>query len=387
MTDNYSYDVIIIGAGSIGVPAALAMAKEGLKVLVLDKMPSPGQGCNKTAIGGVRATHTDPAKIRLGLRSIEIFSTWEETYGQDIEWVTGGYTFVAYSEKEEQTLKNLLEIQKSHHLNIDWVDTSRMKQLVPGINDNGLLGGTFSADDGYCSTLLSSYAFFSEAQKAGTEFHFQEEVKGLIINAGRIQGVKTNKGQYNAPHVLNAAGAYANEIGSLAGMKHPVRPDSHEAGITEPVAHFLDPLVVDIRPGPGSANCYFYQAKTGQIIFCITPQPNIWGLDIQETSEFLPMASRRLISIIPKLSNIRVRRTWRGLYPMTPDGFPLVGQASEVPGYWMAIGLCGQGFMLGPAIGELLARSVSGQQLSGEDQMILDRLSPYRDFESQEALK
>jgi sarcosine oxidase subunit beta len=84
MTDTSSrnYDVIIIGAGSIGTPAAFSFAKEGFKVIVIDQEASVGQVSNKRAIGGVRATHSDPAKISLCLRSIEIFSTWQEKYGR-----------------------------------------------------------------------------------------------------------------------------------------------------------------------------------------------------------------------------------------------------------------------------------------------------------------
>ena len=82
-------------------------------------------------------------------------------------------------------------------------------------------------------------------------------------------------------------------------------------------------MIVDIRPAPGSTNYYFYQHITGQIVFCITPSPNPWGEDCGETSDFLPMVSRRMLEIMPRLANIRVRRTWRGLYPMTPDGLSL----------------------------------------------------------------
>ena len=73
-----SYDVIIIGAGSVGVPAALSLAQNKVKVLVLDALASPGQGQNKKAIGGIRATHSDKGKISTALRSIEIFSTWKK---------------------------------------------------------------------------------------------------------------------------------------------------------------------------------------------------------------------------------------------------------------------------------------------------------------------
>lgn len=382
-----NYDVIIIGAGSVGVPAALGMAHAGVNVLVLDQFASQGQGSNKSAIGGIRATHSDPAKIRLCLRSLEIVSTCQETHGHNIDWTTGGYTFVAYREQEERTLKDLLKVQHSYGLNIDWYDKDDFLKIVPDLNQNGLIGGTFSPEDGHCSTLLAGHAFYEEAKRAGATFHYNERVTGIVVENGRVKSVKTTKGEYGTKVVLNAAGPWARKIGTLVGLDHPVNPDSHEGGITEPVAHFLGPMVVDIRPSPGSANYYFFQLATGQVVFCITPQPPIPGFDRRETSVFLPQVARRMVALMPRLTNIRVRRTWRGLYPMSPDGSPLVGWSEEVKGYLMAIGMCGQGFMLGPGLGELLARMVAQETLSSEDQEILRILSPYRRFRGQEALK
>jgi sarcosine oxidase, subunit beta len=89
---------------------------------------------------------------------------------------------------------------------------------------------------------------------------------------------------------------------------------------------------------------------------------------------------------MPKLQNIRVRRTWRGLYPMTPDGYPMIGWAKEVEGLLLAVGMCGQGFMLGPGVGELLCRMVTNR-LGLPDQEILSILNPYREFTGQEKLK
>ncbi|MGC9393244.1 MAG: FAD-dependent oxidoreductase [Anaerolineae bacterium] len=386
-----SSDVIIIGAGSVGVPAALAMTRIGLKVRVFDGAASQGQGSNKSAIGGVRATHSDPAKIRLCLRSLEIFSTWEETYGHNIEWTTGGYTFVAYREREAQTLKNLLKVQHTYGLDIDWYDRDDFLRIVPDVNREGLLGGTFSPHDGHCSPLLAGHAFYDAAKAAGALFHFDEPVTEILVDdtitGRRIRGVRTNRETYLAPVVVNAAGAWARAVGRWVNMDHPVQPESHEAGITEPVAHFLDPMLVDIRPAPGSANYYFFQLRDGQVVFCITPQPSIAGFDRRETSVFLPQVASRMVDLVPRLANLRVRRTWRGLYPMTPDGSPLVGWAREVSGYLMAIGMCGQGFMLGPGLGELLARMVAQEELSPEDREVLKVLWPYRAFAGEEALK
>ncbi len=382
----HAYDIIIIGAGSVGTPAALAMAREGLQVLILDRLPSQGQGSNKAAIGGVRATHSDPAKIRLGLRTLEILSSWQETYGHDIEWREGGYVFVAYREEEERTLKEILRVQHAHGLNIDWYDSAELLKFVPDLNPQSLRGGTFSPGDGHCSPLLAGHAYYDQAKRYGAAFRFGEQVTQIPVEGGRVQGVVTNRGRYAAPVVLNAAGPWAREVGLMVGLDHPVWPDAHEAGVTESVAHFLDQMLVDIRPVPGSANYYFHQLATGQLTFCITPDPPIWGDDRRETSQFLPQVARRMVGLMPRLARLRVRRTWRGLYPMTPDGSPLVGWAEEPRGYLMAIGMCGQGVMLGPALGELLARAVL-ERLTEEDRQVLADLSPGRKFAAEEALK
>ncbi len=383
---NSKFDVIIIGAGSLGAPAAYYMAKAGLKVLVLESVASVGQGSNKRAIGGIRATHSDPAKIRLCLRSIEIFSHFKEHFGEDIEWDRCGYAFVAYREQEEKTLKDLLVIQKKYGLENNWYNKEDLLKIIPDLNPQGLIGGTFSPNDGSASPLLVNHAYYIHAARLGAEFHFSEPVTGLCLENGKITKVVTSRGEYHAEIVLNAAGAEAAQIGRMAGIELPVKPDSHEAAITEPVARFLGPMVVDIRPAAGSSNYYFYQHITGQVIFCITPSPNAWGDDVNETSSFLPMVSKRMIEIMPRLKNIRVRRTWRGLYPMTPDGFPIVGWASEVPNLLLGVGLCGQGFMLGPALGELLTRVVT-TQTTQEDAETLEILSPDRKFAGQELLK
>lgn len=386
MSGNNDYEVIIAGAGSVGTPAAMFLAQAGFKVLVIDPNPSTGQSSNKRAIGGLRATHSDPAKIRLGLRSLDIISGWQEKYGDDLEWYKGGYCFVAYREEEEKTLKEVLPLQKSLGLNTDWLEAEELRRLLPDLNPQDLRGGTLSPDDGQASPLLVNEAFYRQARRAGADFKFKETVTGLKIEGGKIKGVITDRGNYGAQVVINAAGAWAAGVAKMAGIDIPVTPDSHEAAVTEPVQRFFQPMIVDLRPVQGSANYYFYQHATGQVIFCITPSPSRWGFDVRETSQFLPMVSKRMIDLMPRLKNIRVRRTWRGLYPMTPDGFPIVGWSKEVDGFLQAAGMCGQGFMLGPGVAELLTRIVSGKT-EPADEEILSYLSPYRQFVSEEKLK
>ncbi|MBN2154526.1 MAG: FAD-binding oxidoreductase [Candidatus Lokiarchaeota archaeon] len=385
------YDVIIVGAGSIGTPTAMALANAGVKTLVVDKLPSVAQGDNKHAIGGIRATHSQKSKILVCQRSLEIFSTWEELYGDDIWWVEGGYSFVARSVEHERLLRETVEIQKEYGLNISFLDAEQIQELIPGINPIGLHGGTYSPEDGNASPLYSVHAFYDNATRNGAEFKFKEQVKNILTKNRHVVGVRTDKADYQASFVINAAGGNGKEIAKMVDVNVPLEPESHEAGITEGVKYFLRPMVVDIQPGTdptfgNSKNYYFYQNKFGKIIFCITPNPSVKGKDRTETSFFLPQIAKRMVDLMPRLSNIKVRRQWRGLYPMTPDGIPIVGTVKNIAGYINAVGMCGQGFMLGPGLGEVLCRLVE-KKITSQDKEILKEFSLYRDFGSEEKLK
>jgi len=378
-----TYDAIVIGAGSIGVPTAVALAERKMKVLVVESMPSPGQGQNKAAIGGIRATHSDGSKIRACLRSLEIFGAWEEKHGDKIGWHKGGYTFPAYTESDEKMMRDLLKVQQGFGLNINWISKEDMLELVPGICAENLRGGTYCPDDASASPLLCSQAFYRYAKQLGVEFRFKESVASVIVDNGTVKGLVTSKDTYHAPWVINAAGAYAKDICAMVRLDVPIMPDTHEAAVTEPVRRMFEPMVVDIRPEHDSKNCYFYQNEENQVIFCYTLNPQAWGTSRQATSAFLPTASRRLVNLLPKLASIKVRRTWRGLYPMTPDGFPIVDTMDEPRGFVVAGGMCGQGFMMGPGTGEIVACMVSGT-LSPVQKEILSGFSSRRNFSGME---
>jgi len=385
MMSRKSYDTVIIGAGSVGTPLAMNLAEKGAAVLCIDSAASAGQGNNKCAIGGARATHSEPEKVTLGLRSLEIFRSWQDEFGDDISWYQGGYTYVAYDEDTMNLFRRNVPVQQKAGLNIRLIDAGEMQALVPGINPDGLIGGTWSPDDGSASPMQSCYAFYRRAVSLGAVFKFNETVQDLIIEGTRIVGVKTDRDTYACGGVVNCAGSFAAEIGSIAGVDLPVLPESHEAGVTEPVERLFDPMVVDIRKAPGSANYYFYQHDTGQVVFCITPDPPIPGIDIEETSEFLPLVAPRMTGLYPRLGNLKVRRTWRGIYPMTPDGSPILDRCGP-DNHYIAVGMCGQGFMLGPGIGEVMARFVM-DDASETDRQVLTALALNRQFTSTEALK
>jgi glycine/D-amino acid oxidase-like deaminating enzyme len=380
-----SYDVVVIGAGSVGAPLAMSLAERKIKCLCIDKYASAGQGNNKCAIGGIRATHSEPAKVSLALHSLEVFRTWQELHGDDIGWRQGGYTYIAYDNEIAGLLKKMLPVQQAAGLNISWIDDAAMSELAPGINPDGLLGGTYSPEDGSASPMMSGYAFYSRATRLGAEFRFRESVTGINTENGRVVSVSTDKSEYACGAVINCAGSYAKQIGALIDLDLPVVPDCHESGITEPVKSFFKPMIVDLRCEPGSANYYFYQNDKGQVVFCMTPDPPVLGTSREETSTFLPLVAPRMINLYPRLANIKVRRTWMGNYPQSPDGSPIIDQVGP-SNHYVAVGMCGQGYMLGPGVGALVARLIA-DDLSDQDRSTLHEFRLDRGFESKEALK
>ena len=120
-----------------GLPTALFLAEQGIKPLVIDQFASAGQGSNKAAIGGIRATHSTPAKIHLCLESLRIFSTWKETYGDNIEWAQGGYTFVAYRDEEERALQGAAEGPAGRRAEYPLAEPRRDDRPRPGAHPRG----------------------------------------------------------------------------------------------------------------------------------------------------------------------------------------------------------------------------------------------------------
>ncbi|MDD5765557.1 MAG: FAD-binding oxidoreductase [Candidatus Marinimicrobia bacterium] len=379
------FDVVIIGAGSIGVPLSFYLANRGLKVAILEKLPSTGRGQNRAAIGGIRATFSDPAKIKICLQTIEIMKNMKVEHGLDVDWIQGGYLYPAYDEKTEIAFKQLLDFQKQYKLNNRWITPDEIDKLVPGINRENLRGGNFSEEDGSASPLKTTAAFSLLSHRRGTELFFDEEVRSMKIEKRKIVSVETSRDVYSADIFINASGADAKTIGALARADIPIYTDCHEAGVTEAVERFFEPMVVDIRPDGNSSNYYFYQNAEGQVVFCITPEPKIIGADIDNTSTFLPLVVKRMVQLYPRLRHLRVRRTWRGLYPMTPDGFPIVGFTKEVDNFFLTVGMCGQGYMIGPGLGKIVSEILVDKTNRHDE--ILTQLTLYRKFTGNEMLK
>ncbi|MBP7462415.1 MAG: FAD-binding oxidoreductase [Candidatus Delongbacteria bacterium] len=380
------YDYIIVGAGSVGIPLAYYLGLENQKVLVLEHLPSPGQGNNKAAIGGIRSSHSEPVKVLLCQETIRIIREWELQRPDELEYQAGGYLYVARREEDLQSFGVSQEIMKRFNIPAHRLSPSELPRIVPAINPDYYRGGLYCPEDINISPLKSSYAFYLAARRQGVEFRFNQTVQAIISDHSRIRNIVTQNEHYTCGTLILANGSTIRGLGRKIGLDIPVYPDSHEAGISAPYQSILKTMIVDISPDEEfhSRNFYFIQNKVGAFIFCYTPYQSLDGT--QTTSEFMPVIARRMIRTMPVLKDLYIRRTWRGSYPNTPDGVPIADKIQAFENLYVLGGMCGQGVMLGPG----LAKNFSAFILNGSpliDSSIFARLRFHRRFDQIELLK
>ncbi|MBM3314024.1 FAD-binding oxidoreductase, partial [candidate division WOR-3 bacterium] len=302
-----SADVVVIGAGVIGAATGYYLAKQGLKVLVLER-DFPCAGSTGRCIGGIRAQFTHDLTVRVMMESVRMFRDLDKELGEDVEWYAGGYLFLAFDEQRKQAFLDAIAIQKQYGLDVRFVTPDECVRIAPGLDPTGLLGGAYCPTDGQANPFKVTYGYLEGIKRLGGKLMVGCEAKQVNKEGDRVVSVTDAKGdEYACNMVLNAAGCWAEDIGTLAGVSIPVKPDRHESLVTEAVERVFDPMLVDYR----ADGCYFVQhAGTGHFIGCYTPVPLVPGHSVDATAEFLTEMPRRMVRLVPRLAGVKVLRQW-----------------------------------------------------------------------------
>jgi sarcosine oxidase subunit beta len=188
---------------------------------------------------------------------------------------------------------------------------------------------------------------------------------GLVLELSSGEKIRATK-------VINATGAWSTELNRQLGIDLPNHPHRHEILSSEPLKPFLDPLVVDLSTG-----LYCSQSTRGEIVAGVT-MPGEGGtsleVDLSSSLAFLHRVARALCAVFPMARDLKVLRQWAGPYDLTPDGDAIVGPSPNLPAFIQLCGFTGHGFMMAPAVGQLLARWLA----RGESHPMLGRWDPSR---------
>jgi len=375
---NKTADVIVIGAGIIGAATGYYLAKKKLKVYVLEKR-FPCFGSTGRCIGGIRQQYTHPLSINVMRESVQTFSTLSQEFGKDVEWFQGGYLFLAHSEEKKQTYLKAIQIQKEYNILVRFVSQDDCAKIINGLSTDGLLGGAYCPTDGQANPFAVTYGYLEGIKKLKGKVFTNTEVTKINLSSNKIKSVITNAGEFFAPVVINAGGPWAKNVAKMVGLDVPIEPERHESLVTEACERLFDPMLVDYR----ADGCYFIQNYgTGHFIGCYTPVPNQPGDNIKASSEFITEMPRRMARLVPKLKGIKVIRQWAGSYEMTPDGNPIVDK-TPIEGFYISAGMCGHGFMFGPALGKFMSELI----IEGKSSLPLDDFALNRSFGKAETMK
>ncbi|MTI68316.1 MAG: FAD-binding oxidoreductase, partial [Firmicutes bacterium] len=280
----------------------------------------------------------------------------ELEYERDLEFKQGGYLVLASTEKEhEQFIKNV-KLQNKLGISSKLINLKEAKELVPILNTKGLKSATYYEKDGHLNPFHTTLAFAKAAKRLGVNIYKHTLVTDILTNKGKIEGVKTNKGTIKTNIVVNAAGGYSQSIGEMVNLDIPVFSERHQILVTEPIKPIIRPMIISF-----SLNFYCQQVPHGGIIMGRGDSNEPKDLRITSGWEFLDEMTSTITKVLPPLKDLRLIRSWAGLYNLSPDRQPILGAVDEIEGFYLAIGFSGHGFMLGPATGLLIAETILGE--------------------------
>jgi sarcosine oxidase subunit beta len=348
-------DVVIVGGGVVGASAAyhLAAAEAG-SVLLLERADQLGTGATGACAGGFRHQFSSRVNILLSLASVPMITGFEEEHGIPLDVSQDGYLFMVRNEGSWEEFLATMELQRSLGVDVEVLTPHDVAELIPGVSTEGMLGATFGPRDGIADPSGLTLGYATVARKAGAEIVTGAEVSAIDVSGNRVTGVSTSKGSVSAPIVVNAAGPWAAPLAATAGVELLLEPIPRQVVVTGPFPHVpaRRTLVID-------ADTTFYFHREGQGVLMGMGGRNekpSYDITVDESfiaDELLPTA----ISVFPPLEQADLRHRWAGLYEMTPDRHPIIGEA-PVSGLYLANGFSGHGFQHAPIVGKLLAELI-----------------------------
>ena len=372
-----SADVVIIGGGISGLSTAYNLARLGCKDVVVLEKDSLYSGATGRCAAGFRQTFGLEINCLLAKKSYEILVNLNELldYHRDIELKQGGYLWLLRTDKEVELYSKNIKLQNSLGIESRLITAEEAREIVPYLNPEGIKACTFHQEDGHVNPFYVSQAYAEAARRLGVEIDTFTEATDIKVENNHISEVITNKGKIATNKVLNAAGAFAKDVGRMVGVELPLKPQRHQILATEPVEPLVEPMVI-------CTDFYCIQEPRGNFLMGYGDPNEPEGTAVSSSWKFLEEIARRVCKILPILVNIRVVRQWAGSYTMTPDAAPILGPVPQVEGFYLAVGFSGHGFMLGCITGVLMAECI----LAKETTLPIDKFNIGR-YERGELLK
>jgi sarcosine oxidase subunit beta len=351
-----NYDIAIIGAGIMGCSTGLQLAKQGLKVAILEK-EGIGAGSTGKSSAVIRQHYSNPLTARLALHSLRTFQNFSDEVGGESGFTQAGF-IVVVAAKDHDGLEANVAMQQGLGVNTQLISPEESIELMPGLQTSDMVAAAYEPESGYADPNLTVSSYSAAAKNAGAEIFLERAVTGICFEGEKVVGVDTASGPINAPIVLNSAGPWGARVAKMAGVDVPInscrvqvaffgRPDSQAAE---------HPVVADF------IHSTYFRAETGQLTLAGLIDPaeadaivNPDAFPEQLDKDFTLDVGERLVRRYPPMERSQARGGYASLYAITPDWHPVVDELIPDSGFFISAGFSGHGFKLGPAVGLMTA--------------------------------
>jgi len=348
-------DVIVIGGGLHGASAALHLARRGAKVTVIEK-DHVGRHASGVNAGGVRRLGRHLAEVPLAVAAMELWHRIGDLVDDDCGFESHGQVKVAENEAELATLRARVdELTRLGFTHEELIDRRALREIVPAIAGH-CVGAIVCRRDGAANPYRTTFAFKRKAESLGARFVENAAATGLARN-GAAWRVATAAGAYEAPTVVNCAGAWADRIAASLGEPVPLEPIAPMLMITAALPRFIEPVV-----GAAGRPLSFKQFRNGTVLIggghrgTLDRDANRTALDFAG----LAASARTVWDLFPAMRGAAIVRCWAGIEARMPDDIPVIGASATSDGVFHAFGFSAHGFALGPIVGSILAELIAG---------------------------
>ncbi|WP_456368796.1 NAD(P)/FAD-dependent oxidoreductase [Geoglobus sp.] len=359
--------VAIIGGGVMGLSTAYYLAKMGAEVSVFEQKYLL-YGASGRNSGGITPMIDKKELIPFAKKSLELYDTLPGEVGFNFLFRKDGYIKVAASEEDAEKLRKDVRMQNELGVNSRIIEPEDVREYVPDFNSSAITLASYCENSGVIFPWPVVWGLAKGCRELGVRILDQTRVEDVVVEGG-VKGVKAGGELHRADVVVNAAGAWSNEVSGMAGVRLDNRVIKEEICVTESIKPYLDPYILDVTYG-----VYLSQSARGEIVGGIIGKETD-EITTKSTLEFATKYARRATQLIPMLKGLAMLRQWAGVYDEGRDGLPVVG-FTEVDGFVQANGLGRHtGMIVAPAMGRELAKLI----IKGENPN-LKPFSPARFF-------
>jgi glycine/D-amino acid oxidase-like deaminating enzyme len=372
-------DIVILGAGVMGASIAFHLAKRTAgKIAVIDK-DHVGRGGSGRSSALIRMHYSFPPEVQLALISLRMFQNWQEIVGQPGDFRKTGFVRIVHPNETER-LKQNVAMQRELGAKVDLIDKAQLHELEPDWNVDEVELAAYEPDSGYGDGAGVAGDFLSAARDMGASYHSRTLAMAFAVDGGRIRGVITDQGTITAPVVIAATGPWTRALFQHAGYDLPIESEYHQVAILRNAP--------DMKGGGcaciDSVTATYFRSDAHDKFLVgdfygkrpVDPDNFPQRASDEDLEEIMDRACRR----IPKLAGAEVMRGVTGVYDMTPDSRPLLGEIPGIGGLHVCAGFSGMGFKISPAIGLVMAELVLDGRASAVD---IGAFRPSRFAESQ----